>query len=984
MRSVQRSFLFLFCSGLLGLLAACGSGSSPSEGNPGGGTPTPTADFSLTASPSTVNVTAGASGKTVAVSATAANGFAGNITVAIGGLPSEVTAAPSTLTLTPGTPQNVTITASSTATSGNVTVTVTGMSGSLTHTANFALTVTAEPPPPPAGDFMLAVNPATLMLTDGAAGQNISVSASPVNGFNSAVAISISGLPAGVTASPSTLMIKPGTPQNVKLTAASNAGAGKATVTLTGTSGTLSHTVTAALTVVAATPPPVADFSLSETPTSLALTTGAAGQAVSLTAKAVNGFTGTVTVTYSGLPSGVVASPSSLTLTPGTAQSVKFTAAASALSSTSTITLTGKSGSLTHFVTLALAVTAAAPPPAVDFSLAINPASLSLTAGGAGQVVSLTAKAVNGFTGTVTVTYSGLPSGVTANPSSLSLSPGVSKNVTLTASNSAASGNSTVVFKGVSGGLSHTVNLALSVSTATPPPTGEVDVTTYHYNNARDGLNAHETILTLSNVNSASFGKVDFYSVDGKVDGEPLYLSSFTIGGKKHNVLYVVTEHGSLYAFDADDGTQLWTKSVLGANESTAKNGCSQISPEIGITSTPVIDRHYGTNGAIFVVGMSIDGSGKYHQRLHALDLTTGAELSGGPTEIQATYPGTGAFSNNGLQTFDPAQYTERVGLLLMNGTIYLGWTSHCDSQPYTGWLMAYSEQTLQQTSVLNLTPNSGGTGFGEGEGSIWMSGAGLAGDSSGNIYFLDANGGFDTMLDARGFPIYGDFGNAFMKVSTAGGKLAVADYFSDFDAVALSQDDRDLGSGGVLLLPDLTDANGKVRHLAVGAGKPDAIYVVDRDNMGKFNSSNNDAIYQELPSALAGSEFGMPAYFNGTVYYGSKNDVLRAFKITQAKLGTVPSSTSSASFEYPGATPSVSANGTQNGIVWAIENASTGAVLHAYDAANLAHELYNSGEASNGRDSFVDNKFITPMIVNGKVYVGTPTGVAVFGLLSP
>lgn len=983
MRLTQRFFLLLICSGLLCLLAACGSSASLSEGNPGGGIPPSTADFTLTASPATVNVTAGASGKTVAVDATAANGFTGNITVAISGLPAGVTATPSTLTLAPGTPQNVTLTASSTAASGNVTVTVTGTSGDLKHTANFALAVTAEPPPP-VGDFTLAVNPATLTLTDGAAGQNISVSASPVNGFSGAVSVSIGGLPAGVTASPSTLTITPGTPQSVKLTAASNAGAGKAMLMLTGSSGSLSHQVTVALTVVAATPPPAADFSISTAPASLALTAEAAGKTVAVTAKAINGFTGTVTVTYSGLPSGVTASPLSLTLTPGTAQNVKFTAAASATSSTSTITLMGKSGGLSHFATLSLTVKAAVPPPAADFSLTINPVSLSPTAGGAGQVVSVAAKAINGFTGTVTVTYSGLPNGVTASPSSLSLAPGIAKNVTLTASSTAAAGSAAVTFQGVSGSLSHTATLSLTVKTATPPPVSGVDVTTYHYNNSRDGLNAKETILTQTNVNSASFGKIDFYTVDGKVDGEPLYLSSFAIGGKTRNVLYVVTEHDSVYAFDGDDGTQLWMKSVLGANERTATNGCSQISPEIGITSTPVIDRQYGAHGAIFVVGMSVDANGNYHQRLHGLDLTTGAELSGGPTEIAATYPGNGAFSKNGLQIFDPAQYAERVGLLLMNGTIYLGWTSHCDSQPYTGWLMAYSEQTLQQTSVLNLTPNSGGTGFGEGEGSIWMSGAGLAGDSSGNIYFLDANGGFDTMMDANGFPMYGDFGNAFMKVSTAGGKLAVADYFSDFDTVALSQDDRDLGSGGVLLLPDMTDASGKLRHLAVGAGKPDAIYVVDRDNMGKFNSSNNDAIYQELPSALAGSEFGMPAYFNSTIYYGSKNDVLRAFRITQAKLGTTPSSTSSASFEYPGATPSVSANGTQDGIVWAIENASSGAILHAYDATNLTHELYNSSEASNGRDSFVDNKFITPMIVNGKVYVGTPTGVAVFGLLNP
>jgi hypothetical protein len=381
---------------------------------------------------------------------------------------------------------------------------------------------------------------------------------------------------------------------------------------------------------------------------------------------------------------------------------------------------------------------------------------------------------------------------------------------------------------------------------------------------------------------------------------------------------------------------------------------------------------------------MTKDSGGSYHQRLHALDLTTGAELSGGPTEIQARYPGTGLFSNNGIQTFLPGQYAERVGLLLMNGTIYLGWTSHCDQNPYTGWLLAYSEQTLQQTSVLNLTPNcSSGSRFGEAEGSIWMSGAGLAGDASGNIYFLDANGGFDATLDANGFPNLGDYGNAFMKVASVNGKLAVADYFTSSNIVAESDYDLDLGSGGVLLLPDQTDSTGQVHQLAVGAGKDGSIYVVDRNDMGKLNSVSNN-IYQQLPRALPHGEWGMPAWFNGRVYYGGQSDVLKAFDVVNAQLQTTPTSQSSTVFAYPGTTPSVSANGTKNGIVWAVENSSGNGVLHAYDAANLSHELYNSNQATNGRDSFTDNKFITPVVANGKVYVGTTTGVAAFGLLTP
>jgi hypothetical protein len=579
------------------------------------------------------------------------------------------------------------------------------------------------------------------------------------------------------------------------------------------------------------------------------------------------------------------------------------------------------------------------------------------------------------------VSISGLPSGVTASPSTLTLSPGAAQNVTLTAGPSAAATTTNVTFTARSGSITHTDTLQLTVDSA--PQTG-IDVTTYHYDNARDGLNAHETILTPANVNSNSFGMVGFFTADGKVDGAPLYLSALTIGGVRHNVLYVVSEHDSVYAYDADTGIQLWKISVLGGNEAPSDDrGCGQITPEIGITSTPVIDRAYGAHGAIFVVGMSKDPSGNYHQRLHALDLTTGAELNGSPTEIHATYPGTGLYSSNGVQTFDPGQYAERVGLLLLNGTIYMGWTSHCDSNPYTGWLMGYSEATLKQTAVLNLTPNSGGSGgFGAGEGSIWMSGAGLAADGSANIYFLDANGGFDTTLDANGFPIHGDYGNAFMKVSTAGGRLAVADYFNPFDSVSKSEGDQDLGSGGVLLLPDLTDSTGHVRQLAVGAGKDRSIYVVDRNNMGKFDPSRNN-IYQELVGATANGVWGMPAWFNGTIYYGGQNDVLKAFSVADARLLTSPSSQSAQVYPYPGATPSVSANGTANGIAWALENRGGKGVLHAYDAANLGHELYNSAQAPGNRDRFADNKFITPVVANGKVFVGTPTGVAVFGLLA-
>jgi hypothetical protein len=510
----------------------------------------------------------------------------------------------------------------------------------------------------------------------------------------------------------------------------------------------------------------------------------------------------------------------------------------------------------------------------------------------------------------------------------------------------------------------------LSVNTVT----GSVDVLTMHNDLARTGQNLNETILTTSNVSSATFGKINFFSMDGVVDAEPLYASGVAVPGNgTHNLLVAPSEHGTVYAFDADTGSTVWSTSTLKSGETTSDaRGCNQVSPEIGVTSTPVIDRSRGPNGVVYVVAMSKNGT-TYHQRLHALDLALGTELFGGPVEIEATYPGTGDHSDGTNVIFDPAQYKERSGLLLLDGVIYTAWASHCDARPYTGWIMGYNATTLAQTTVLNVDPNGD-------DGAVWMSGAGLAADGSGNIYFLDANGLFDTSLDSSGFPSHGDYGNAFMKLSTAGGHLAVSDYFEMYNQMSENGNDVDLGSGGEMLLPDLNDGAGHIKHLAVGAGKDGNIYVVDRDSMGKFNSSNNNQIYQEIPGVLPGGVWAMPAYFNNTVYYGAVSSPIQAFKITNAKLSTSATAHTANSFGYPGVTPSISANGTSNGIVWAVEN-GVPSVLHAYDAVTL-NELYNSQTAGT-RDQFGSkNKFMTPTIVNGRVFVGTADGVAEFGLL--
>ena len=520
---------------------------------------------------------------------------------------------------------------------------------------------------------------------------------------------------------------------------------------------------------------------------------------------------------------------------------------------------------------------------------------------------------------------------------------------------------------------SNTATLTVNPSTTT----SSVDVITYHYDNGRSGQNLNESTLTPANVNVSKFGKLGSFTVDGKVDAQPLYLSNVAIpGGGSKNILYVVTEHGSVYAFDADSisgntSAFLWKTSALLPGETTSDNrGCGQVSPEIGITATPVIDRTRGPHGAIYVVGMSKNGSNYFH-RLHALDLATGAELFGGPMNITAQYPGTGDNSNGTNVVFDPKQYKERPGLLQVGGTIYTTWSSHCDIRPYTSWVMAFSADTLAQTSVLNLVPNGS-------EGGIWMAGTAPAADPAGNLFFIIGNGDFDTTLNAQGFPANGNCGNCFVKLSTSGG-LKLADYFTPHNTVSESNADQDFGSGGGILIVDVTDSGGQTRHLSVGAGKDSLIYVVDRDAMGKFNATT-DQIYQEISGQLGGGVFSMPAYFNGTVYYGAVGDALKAFPILSGKLKTAPATQSTHHFGYPGTTPSVSANGTANGIVWAIEN--SGAILYAFDASDLTTVLYDSSQAPSGRDSFSGNKFITPMVANGRVYVGTPSSVAVFGLL--
>ncbi|MBV8282701.1 MAG: PQQ-binding-like beta-propeller repeat protein [Candidatus Eremiobacteraeota bacterium] len=496
---------------------------------------------------------------------------------------------------------------------------------------------------------------------------------------------------------------------------------------------------------------------------------------------------------------------------------------------------------------------------------------------------------------------------------------------------------------------------------------------TWHNDGARTGQNLGETMLTPTTVNPTTFSLKAMWAVDGVVDAQPLVAAAVTVAGGSHDLVIAATEHDTVYAFDAASGAVLWQQSMVGTGETTSDSrGCGQISPEIGITSTPAIDRTLGPHGTVFVVAATRSAGGQYIERLHALDLASGAEQAGSPVVVQATYPGTGDSSAGGIVTFDPAAYDERAALLVAGGALVTAWGSHCDNRPYTGWIMSFDEATLAMRSVLNVTPN------GEG-GAFWAAGSGPAVDAAGSLYLLAGNGTFDTSLTAAGFPSGGDFGNGFLKIANTV-PLAVTDYFATFDTVAQSAADSDLGSGGAMVLPDQIDSNGATRHLAVGAGKDGNIYVVDRDAMGKFDPAANHA-YQVIGGALGGSVFSSPAYFNGAVYYGAVGAPLQRFVVSSALLATGAASQSSTSFGYPGTTASISANGSSSAIVWAVENGSP-AVLHAYDATDLSRELYNSNQNA-ARDSLgPGNKFITPTISGGRVYVGTTNSVAVYGLL--
>ena len=501
-------------------------------------------------------------------------------------------------------------------------------------------------------------------------------------------------------------------------------------------------------------------------------------------------------------------------------------------------------------------------------------------------------------------------------------------------------------------------------------------VTTFHNDAARTGQNLSEFTLTPANINVNTFGKLFSYSLQGKVYAQPLYLPNVTINGGIHNVVYVVTEHDVVYALDADSNSgintsPLWSRSFTSTDGTvttipSADIGCPDLTPEIGITSTPALDPASKT---LYVVARTKE-SGVYKMRLHALDAISGTERPGSPADISASVAGTG--DGGSVVALNMLTENQRAGLVLSNGLVYIAFASLCDTSPYHGWLLAYDAQALTQTAVWNVTAN----GYG---GGIWAGGTPPAVDANGNLYFATGNGTFDY---ANGGV---DLSDSLVKMpaAPASGPWQPADYFTPYNQAALAQHDQDLGSGGTLLLPDLPPS-APHQHLLALVGKQGTIYLIDRDHPGEFNPLNNKQVVQVLPSVVQGL-WGAPAWWNNQLYFSGRNDVLKSFTFdpVAGTLSTSPTSTSSASYLYPlGSSPSISANGNASAILWTGESRQNTAILHAYDASNLSNELFNTTQNATRDSAGTSVRFMFPTIANGKVYFATNGRLTVYGML--
>jgi hypothetical protein len=504
----------------------------------------------------------------------------------------------------------------------------------------------------------------------------------------------------------------------------------------------------------------------------------------------------------------------------------------------------------------------------------------------------------------------------------------------------------------------------------------------YRNDNFRTGQNLAESILTPTTVNASQFGLLFADAIDGAAYAQPLYVPTVTLPDQSvHNVIYVATENDSVYAFDADQQSPpLWHTSFINPSAGivpvpASDLGCGDLVPIIGITATPVIDPLSGT---LYVVSKVKLGPGSYQQQLHALDITTGTERSNSPVTIKASVPGTAKDAVNGIISFNPLLQHDRPALTLSKGIVYLSFASHCDIGPYHGWILGYDETSLTQVVVYNTTPNGS-------EGGIWQSGCGPGVDTNGDLLAITANGTFDTRSPRV------DFGDSFVRLTPSGRTMKVSTFFTPLNELTLEDDDLDMGSGGNLMLPDQPGPN---PHLMLSAGKVGILYLVNRDSMGGFNASG-DQMVQELSGQITGLA-ATPAYWQGNVpnvglqnmiYTISVGDSPKMFVLSNGLIQTPPASVADVaySFAFPGASPVISANGTTGGIMWAVNSQEWKpggpAILYAFDATNLGHELYDSNQFSADRAGPAV-KFVVPTVANGSVYVGTQTQLDVYGLL--
>jgi hypothetical protein len=815
---------------------------------------------------------------------------------------------------TAGTPTSwsttsITVSVPSGATTGNVLVTV---GGAASNGVKFTVTVAAAPP------SITSLNP-----TSGLVGTSVTITGTNFGSTQGTSTVTFNGTAATPTSWSTTSIIVP---------VPSGATTGNVVVSVGGTaSNAVKFTVT-----VNTTPPSI---------TSLNPTSGLVGTSVTITGTNFGATQGASTVTFSGTPG---------TPTSWSATSIVVAVPSGATSGNVVVTVGGAASNGSAF-----AVNVPA-----NISVTVSPARGGFATN---QTSALTATVANDTTNQgVTWTASGGSFSVNATSSG---SP-----VSYTAAS-------------IAGVFSITATSVADITKSASITVGVTDlpgVYTYHNDASRDGANQQEYALTTTNVNTSSFGKLFSCQVDGAMYAQPLWVPNVTIAGTKRNVVLVATEHESVFAFDADaiPCVQLWHANMVdGSHGGTTNNGTpletsvpagtsgylvggggGLLQPEAGITGSPVIDP---TTGTLYVVTQSVNPAGPtFYQRLHALDLTTGNEKFSGPANISAatvTYPGTG--DGGTTVSFNPQQQNQRPGLALVNGVVYIAWASHEDNPPYYGWVVGYNATTLALSYVLNVSPNVGW-------GGIWMSGAAPAVDANNNIYLITGNAVFDATNAA---PPNNDYGDSFLKLSSS---LSVLQYFTPSDESTDNANDFDFGSGGAAILVDLPPNGNNPTHLIVGGGKDGVLYLLNRDSMGGLGDSNSLQHF-----SIAYDIFSTAAFWNNTLYVGGVGAPLQAYTLnpSTARFSGVTSRTAT-TYGYPGTTPSISSTGSSNGIVWMLDTNSYcisdakscgAAVLHAYDATNLASELWNSSMVAADKAGNAV-KFTVPTVANGKVYVGT------------